>query len=82
LICKETISIGTLDSSLAHPREVFKPAIDCLAVSIIIAHNHPSGDFEPSDDDIEITKKLVHAGKILGIKIMSHIIRLFRNLYG
>lgn len=71
---REIISVGTLTESLVHPREVFEPAIVCKAASIIIAHNHPSGDLEPSDDDIEITKKLVSAGKILGIKIIDHVI--------
>jgi DNA repair protein RadC len=74
LIHKEIISIGTLDESLIHPREVFKPAIDFLAANIIIAHNHPSGSLEPSEADIEITKKLIHAGKILDIRIVEHII--------
>lgn len=74
LVHKETISIGTLNENLIHPREVFKPAIDCLAASIIIAHNHPSGDVEPSQADIEMTKRLVHAGKILDIDINDHII--------
>lgn len=74
LICKETISIGTLDENLIHPREIFKPAIDCLAASIVVAHNHPSGDTEPSQADIEITKKIVHAGKILDITVKDHIV--------
>lgn len=74
LVHKEVISIGTLDTSLAHPREIFKPAIDCLAVNVIVAHNHPSGSLEPSADDIEITKQLTHAGKILGISVLAHII--------
>lgn len=71
---REIISIGTLNESLVHPREVFEPAIIRKAASVIISHNHPSGDLEPSDDDIEITKKLVGAGKILGIKIVDHVI--------
>lgn len=74
LVHKETISMGTLDASLVHPREVFKPAIDCLAASVIIAHNHPGGETEPSNDDIEITKKISHAGKIIGIEVIDHII--------
>ncbi|MEI8104179.1 MAG: DNA repair protein RadC, partial [Candidatus Moraniibacteriota bacterium] len=67
LIEKQIISIGTLDSSLVHPREVFEPAISLHAASVIIAHNHPSGNLEPSMEDVEITKRLIHAGKILGI---------------
>jgi len=71
---REIISIGTVSASLVHPREVFEGAIKNNASSIILAHNHPSGDTEPSQDDIEITKKLVHAGKILDIKVVDHII--------
>ena len=80
LIHKETVSIGTLNASLIHPREVFKPAIDNLAASIIIAHNHPSGSAEPSEDDLEITKRLKDAGKILGIEIVDHVIITKNNL--
>ncbi len=68
------ISIGTLNSSLVHPREVFEPAVRNLAAYIIIAHNHPSGDPTPSEDDVEITKDLIATGKILGIEILDHII--------
>lgn len=71
---KETISIGTLNANLVHPREVFEPATKHLAAQIIIAHNHPSGEKEPSEDDLIITKRLVEAGKILGIEIIDHII--------
>jgi len=74
LIHKETISIGTLNASLVHPREVFKPAIDELAVSIIVVHNHPSGDSKPSNDDLAITKRLEAAGKIMGVEVIDHII--------
>lgn len=69
-----TISIGTLNASLVHPREVFKDAIMHNAYSVVIAHNHPSGDSEPSEDDLMITKRLVEAGKILDIKVTDHII--------
>ena len=69
-----TVSIGTLTSSLVHPREVFKPAILTNAASIILAHNHPSGDPEPSEEDLETTKRLVEAGKIMGIEVLDHII--------
>lgn len=74
LVHKETISIGTLNSGLVHPREVFKPAIDLLVSSIIVAHNHPSGSPIPSEKDLELTKRLVEAGKILGIEIIDHVI--------
>lgn len=73
-IQREIISIGTLNESLVHPREVFENAIKNNTISIIIAHNHPSGDLEPSEADIEITKKLINAGNILDIKIIDHII--------
>jgi DNA repair protein RadC len=74
LIERQTISIGTLNSSLVHPREVFEPALSFHAASIIVAHNHPSGDIEPSSEDMEVTKKLVEAGKIIGIDVVDHII--------
>jgi len=68
------VSRGALNGSLVHPREVFKPAVLHNAAAIICFHNHPSGDPEPSRDDIEITKRLVEAGKIIGIGILDHII--------
>ncbi len=74
LIHKETISIGTLNASLVHPREVFKPAIEHLAASIIVAHNHPSGGVEPSEADLELTKRLGDAGRLLGIEVVDHVI--------
>jgi len=74
LIYKETVSIGSLNANLVHPREVFEPAVRNLAAQIILAHNHPSGDPEPSEDDLEITKRLVESGKILGIEVIDHII--------
>jgi DNA repair protein RadC len=73
-VMREIVSVGILDESLVHPREVFEPAIKHNAASIIVAHNHPSGDFEPSTADKEITKKLIHAGKILGIPVIDHVI--------
>ncbi|RPJ05549.1 MAG: hypothetical protein EHM36_08160, partial [Deltaproteobacteria bacterium] len=76
-----TISVGTLTSSLVHPREVFKDAITHSAASVILAHNHPSGDPEPSEDDLKITKKLVESGKILGIEVIDHIIVGKNNFY-
>jgi len=69
-----TVSIGTLNSNLVHPREVFKDAISHSAASVVFAHNHPSGDPEPSEDDLTITKRLTEAGKILGIEVLDHII--------
>jgi len=74
LIERQIISIGTLNTSLVHPREVFEPAIKLSTASIIIAHNHPSGDTEPSPEDKEVTKRLREADKILGIEIVDHVI--------
>lgn len=74
IIKYENISIGNLNSSVVHPREVFKVAIDNNSANIIVLHNHPSGNLEPSNEDISITKKLVESGKILGIEIFDHII--------
>ena len=73
-IKREIISIGSLNANLVHPREVFEPAVRYSAAQIIVAHNHPSGDPEPSEDDLVITKRLVEAGKILGIEVVDHII--------
>ena len=69
-----TVSIGSLNASIVHPREVFKAAILNNASGIICLHNHPSGDPEPSKEDIEITKRLIEAGKILGIEVLDHVI--------
>lgn len=68
------VSVGTLNSSLVHPREVFKTAILSNAASIILFHNHPSGDTEPSQEDINITTHIKEAGNILGIELLDHII--------
>jgi len=73
-IKREIISVGSLNANLVHPREVFEPAVRHLAAQIILAHNHPSGDPEPSEDDLEITKRLTESGKILGIEVVDHII--------
>jgi DNA repair protein RadC len=73
-IRREVISIGTLNANLVHPREVFEPAIRCNAAQLIIAHNHPSGDPQPSPEDIALTKRLAEAGHILGIEILDHVI--------
>ncbi len=67
-------SVGCLTSSIVHPREAFKMAILGNAASLIFCHNHPSGDTAPSPEDIEITKRLVEAGQLLGIKVLDHII--------
>lgn len=74
LIRTAEISVGSLDSSIVHPREVFKEAISASAASVIFVHNHPSGDSEPSEDDIKLTKRLADAGEIMGIDVLDHII--------
>ena len=70
----ELVSLGTLDSSLVHPRETFRRAIMQGSASIIVAHNHPSGEVDPSDADTKTTKKLFDAGELLGISMLDHII--------
>ena len=80
LVHKETISMGTLNANLVHPREVFEPALKHSAAQIIAAHNHPSGDPKPSDDDLDLTKRLTEAGKMMGIEIMDHVI-VSKNSY-
>jgi DNA repair protein RadC len=74
VIAVRTISVGDLTSSLATPREVFKDAVSASAASIIVAHNHPSGDPNPSPDDVAVTRRLVECGKMLGIDVVDHII--------
>ena len=74
LIKVAEISVGSLDSSIVHPREVFKEAISASAAAVIFAHNHPSGDAEASPDDIELTKRLAEAGELVGIDVLDHII--------
>jgi len=74
IIKQETISIGNLNSSVVHPREIFKVAIDSSAANIILIHNHPSGNPDPSNEDISITKKIAESGKILDIPVFDHII--------
>ena len=69
-----TISIGTLNASIVHPREVFKAAMLNNASGIVCLHNHPSGDPKPSQEDIKITRRLVEAGEIIGIEVLDHII--------
>jgi DNA repair protein RadC len=71
---REVVSVGSLSASIVHPREVFRPAIGAAAAAVVLAHNHPSGDPEPSRDDIEITRRLVRAGHLLGIPVLDHVI--------
>lgn len=68
------VSRGTLTSSLVHPREVFGPALREVAAAVIVAHNHPSGDPEPSHEDLEVTRRLREAGVLLGVPLLDHII--------
>jgi DNA repair protein RadC len=74
IISRRTVTIGTLNATLIHPREVFVGALKDHAASVIVAHNHPSGYAMPSDKDIEITQQLVSAGQILGIPLQDHLI--------
>jgi DNA repair protein RadC len=74
LLGVETVSIGSLNSSIVHPRELFKSAINKSAAAIILAHNHPSGDATPSREDIEVTKRIKSGGQLLGIDVIDHII--------
>jgi DNA repair protein RadC len=74
LIARHLISLGTLDSTLVHPREVFRPAITDGAANLVLAHNHPSGDPSPSADDIRITRTLIEAGKQIEIGVLDHLI--------
>ena len=68
------MSIGSLSSSIVHPREVFQAAVSQAAASVIMAHNHPSGEVSPSQDDIDLTRRLVRAGEIMGIDVLDHLI--------
>jgi DNA repair protein RadC len=74
LIRKEVITMGLVNESLAHPREIFEPAILASAVAIILAHNHPSGSLEPSDDDIKNARQIVKVGEIIGIRVLDNLI--------
>lgn len=74
VICRETVSVGSLNASLVHPREIFAPAVGSAAASVILCHNHPSGDCSPSREDIDLTRRIVQAGEIMGIEIMDHLI--------
>ncbi|TFB24936.1 JAB domain-containing protein [Filobacillus milosensis] len=74
VIHRQTIFIGSLNSSIVHPREVFKEAIKRSAASVICAHNHPSGDPAPSNEDIHVTKRLSESGKVIGIELLDHLV--------
>ena len=74
ILRRHVISKGTVDAALVHPRDLFRIAIRDNAAKVILAHNHPSGDCSPSEDDITITKRMVTAGKIIGIPVVDHLI--------
>jgi DNA repair protein RadC len=74
LLKEITVSTGSLSLNVVHPREVFKPAVRESAASVILLHNHPSGDPAPSPEDRELTRRLVKAGRIMGIKVLDHIV--------
>jgi DNA repair protein RadC len=74
LLARETISVGSLNASIVHPREVFEPALRLAAASLVVVHNHPSGETDPSEDDLAITRRLSEAGEILGIPLLDHVI--------
>jgi DNA repair protein RadC len=80
LQCRETVSIGSLNASIVHPREVFLPAILHSAASVILVHNHPSGDPEPSEEDLNITRRLVQVGDLVGIGVLDHVIVASRGV--
>jgi DNA repair protein RadC len=80
LQCRETVSIGSLNASIVHPREVFLPAILHSAASVVLVHNHPSGDPEPSEEDLNITRRLVQVGDLVGIGVLDHVIVAARGV--
>jgi DNA repair protein RadC len=79
-VAVETVSIGSLNASIVHPREVFRPAVLASAASIIVAHNHPSGDPEPSEEDLSITRRLAQVGELLGIGLLDHVVIATRGV--
>jgi DNA repair protein RadC len=74
VVAEDTVSIGSLNASLVHPRELFKNAIKKSAAALILVHNHPSGDPSPSREDIDVTRRLTEAGQLLGIEILDHVV--------
>lgn len=81
VIKSRVVSIGILNRTLIHPREVFSDVIKDRAASIVLAHNHPSGNLEPSNEDMEVTKRLIKSGELLGIKVLDHIIFSNKNYF-
>jgi len=74
VLCFDRVTVGTLDGSLVHPREVFKSALLSSAATVVLVHNHPSGDPSPSAEDREVTRRLVEAGKLLGVPVLDHVV--------
>lgn len=74
LLALELVSLGTVSTTIVHPREVFAPALERRATSLLVAHNHPSGNPEPSEDDIRLTRRLCQAGELLGIGLVDHLV--------
>jgi len=74
MIFKKPMFVGTLNANLVHPREIFAEALKQNAASVILVHNHPSGDSEPSEEDIKVTKRIIEAGRIMGIEVLDHVI--------
>lgn len=74
MLDKRMVSTGIMDSSLVHPREVFRTAISQSAAAVILVHNHPSGDPSPSAEDVKLTRQLIDSGKLIGIKVLDHVI--------
>jgi DNA repair protein RadC len=74
LVAEETVAIGSLNASLVHPREVFRPAVTAGAAAVIVIHNHPSGCAQPSRDDLELTARLDACGRLLGIELLDHLV--------
>ncbi|MFO7654557.1 MAG: DNA repair protein RadC [Candidatus Krumholzibacteriia bacterium] len=74
VVTLETVAVGTLDASLVHPREVFRPAVALGAAAVVVAHNHPSGCAQPSRDDLELTARLDRCGRLLGIELLDHLV--------
>ncbi len=81
VMSESQISQGTLTASLVHPREVFRPAVQAAAAAIVLVHNHPSGDPTPSPEDLEVTRRLVSAGEVIGIRVVDHVVVADRGFH-
>jgi DNA repair protein RadC len=81
VMSESQISQGTLTASLVHPREVFRPAVSAAAAAVVLVHNHPSGDPAPSAEDLRVTRRLVEAGEIVGIRVVDHVVVAEHGFY-